>query len=772
MRSIITTLLIVVTLQTIAQGITGKLIDEKQRPIPFANVAVLSANDSALIGGTTSNAEGIFSIAEVRQGSILRVSSVGYKSQFIVYNGTSPITITLNEDSQFLGEVVVKSKLPKMVFKGEGIITTVAGSVLERTLSMECLLDLIPNVSAKNGNVKVLGRGSPEIYINNRKMRDRMELERLKPDEIKNIEVITNPGTRYNANVKSVIRIITKKPVGQGFSIDTKTNSKVNEQKRMSWTESLRLNYRKGKWDTNLHLYGAYTHKQDDKQIRQLTYLDDTWEQATAISQEYTNVNPYIRLATSYALNTDNSIGASISYDRYAKNLGVGDVKGMAMRNNVQTERSISSVESPANSKALLSNVYYVGRIGKVNVDLNTDYFWSGKKEQMHNMERSTETGSPESIQSIHSDRATYNHLFASKLVLSLPFASGYLSLGGEFSTSSRKSRYSVLPRELVNDDDSQIKEDMTSLLVEYSKTFGKLYIQAGMRYEHIHFNYYYRDILVAKQSKSYGNFFPSLALSMPIGNTQMQLTFATDIYRPSYYELRDGIQYNNRYTYDSGNPFLVPSISRNFGYALSWKWLYLSTMYTHVSNEVCTLVHTYKDKPQTTLARPENIPSYNNMQVSVALNPKFGIWSPTLEMMVSKQWFLMDTYKRESLNHPIVSFQLNNTFDTKWVTVSILMSAQTEGNMGNKFVRRGYFNTDMSIYKSLLNNQLTLQFYVSDLFGTADACYIFHSGPNRSTYYKSYSSSSVNFTIRYQFNVTNSKYKGTSAGKAQRSRM
>lgn len=772
MRSIITTLLIVVTLQTIAQGITGKLIDEKQRPIPFANVAVLSANDSALIGGTTSNAEGIFSIAEVRQGSILRVSSVGYKSQFIVYNGTSPITITLNEDSQFLGEVVVKSKLPKMVFKGEGIITTVAGSVLERTLSMECLLDLIPNVSAKNGNVKVLGRGSPEIYINNRKMRDRMELERLKPDEIKNIEVITNPGTRYNANVKSVIRIITKKPVGQGFSIDTKTNSKVNEQKRMSWTESLRLNYRKGKWDTNLHLYGAYTHKQDDKQIRQLTYLDDTWEQATAISQEYTNVNPYIRLATSYALNTDNSIGASISYDRYAKNLGVGDVKGMAMRNNVQTERSISSVESPANSKALLSNVYYVGRIGKVNVDLNTDYFWSGKKEQMHNMERSTETGSPESIQSIHSDRATYNHLFASKLVLSLPFASGYLSLGGEFSTSSRKSRYSVLPRELVNDDDSQIKEDMTSLLVEYSKTFGKLYIQAGMRYEHIHFNYYYRDILVAKQSKSYGNFFPSLALSMPIGNTQMQLTFATDIYRPSYYELRDGIQYNNRYTYDSGNPFLVPSISRNFGYALSWKWLYLSTMYTHVSNEVCTLVHTYKDKPQTTLARPENIPSYNNMQVSVALNPKFGIWSPTLEMMVSKQWFLMDTYKRESLNHPIVSFQLNNTFDTKWVTVSILMSAQTEGNMGNKFVRRGYFNTDMSIYKSLLNNQLTLQFYVSDLFGTADACYIFHSGPNRSTYYKSYSSSSINFTIRYQFNVTNSKYKGTSAGKAQRSRM
>ena len=772
MKSIITTLLILVTLQTMAQGLTGKLVDEKQHPIPFANVAVLSANDSTLIGGTTSNAEGVFSIAEIHQGCILRVSSVGYQSQFIVYNGTSPITITLNEDAQLLSEVVVKSKLPKTVFKGEGMITTVAGSVLEKTLSMESLLDLIPNLSAKDGSVVVLGRGSPEIYINGRKMRDRMELERLKPDEIKNVEVITNPGVRYNASVKSVIRITTKKPVGQGFSIDTKTNSKVNEQKRMSCTESIRLNYRKGKWDTNLHLYGAYTHKQDDKQIRQMTYLDDIWEQTTAISQEYTNVNPYVRLATSYALDADNSIGASVSYDRYAKNLAVGNAVGMAMRNNVQTEQSLSSFESPGNSKAVLSNVYYVGKIGKVNVDFNADYYWSGKKEQMHNMERFTEVGSPESIQNIHSDRATYNRLLASKLVLSVPLASGSLSFGGEFSTSRRKSRYSLLPRALVNDDDSRIKENMTSALVEYSNTFGKLHVQVGMRYEHIRFNYYYQERLIAKQSKSYGNFFPSLALSMPIGNTQMQLTFATDIYRPSYYELRDGVQYNNRYTYDSGNPFLVPSISRNINYAFSWQWMQLSAMYTHLSDEICTLVQTYKNEPQTTLARPENMPSYNTMQASVTVNPKFSFWKPMLEVTVFKQWFHMDTYKQAYLNHPVAFFRLNNTFDTKWITASVLVSAQTEGNMGNKFVRRGFFSTDLSVYKSLMNNRLTLQLYASDLFGTADACRIFYSGPRRSTYYKSYSSSSLSLTIRYQFNVTNSKYKGSSAGQSQRSRM
>lgn len=251
-----------------------------------------------------------------------------------------------------------------------------------------------------------------------------------------------------------------------------------------------------------------------------------------------------------------------------------------------------------------------------------------------------------------------------------------------------------------------------------------------------------------------------------------MQLAFATDIYRPSYYELRDGVQYNNRYTYDSGNPFLVPSISRNINYAFSWQWMQFSAMYTHLSDEICTLVQTYKNEPQTTLARPENMPSYNTMQASVTVNPKFGFWNPTLEVTVFKQWFHMDTYKQAYLNHPVAFFRLNNTFDTKWITASVLLSAQTEGNMGNKFVRRGSFSTDLSVYKSLMNNRLTLQLYASDLFGTADACRIFYSGPRRSTYHKSYSSSSLNLTIRYQFNVTNSKYKGSSAGQSQRSRM
>lgn len=151
-----------------------------------------------------------------------------------------------------LGEIVVRSQLPKTVLSGEGMTTTVSGSVLEKTANMEQLLSRIPSVSAKDGDIEVFGRGTPVIYINGRKMQDQMELQRLQPTDIKNIEVISNPGARYDASVKSVIRITTKKPQGEGFSFDNSTSFVINEDKRMSYK-----NIRKGYFNTDLSLYKA-----------------------------------------------------------------------------------------------------------------------------------------------------------------------------------------------------------------------------------------------------------------------------------------------------------------------------------------------------------------------------------------------------------------------------------------------------------------------------------------------------------------------------------
>lgn len=772
MKRVVSILLLFSALPSVAQTLTGRVVDEKGAPLPYVNVVALSPKDSVFLHGTTSGEDGSFTLSPVAQGDILRTTFIGYQTVYQNYAEENVLTIVLKEDAQLLSEAVVRASRPKTMLKGEGMITTVSGSVLEKTGSMEQLLNLIPRVSAQNGTIEVFGRGNPEIYINGRKMVDAMDLDRLRPEEIKNVEVITNPGARYNAATTSVIRITTKKPVGEGFSIDTRTVAKINEEGRTSGEESLRLNYRTGKWDVNAHLYGSYTHRPDDKVLRQETYLSDTWVQRNRIQQEYTNVNPYVRLAGSYLLNPENSVGASISYDRYAKNYGAGNMLADIWKNGTLTETSRSRYESPARTKELSSNFYYVGKVGKIGIDFNADYYWSGKRERMKNDEEYQKGNEAPILQNVQSLRRTYNDLLASKLVLSVPFWKGTFSVGGEHSVSKRKSFYNVVPQEVVDDEQSRIREKMSSAFVDYSRMFGRLGVQAGLRYEHIDFRYYDRGRLIPEQSKSYGDLFPSIAFSLPVGKTQMQLTYATDIYRPAYNQLRAGVQFDNRTTYESGNPFLIPSISKNLTYALSWKWLSFSTMFTHLSDEVTQLMQSYKDDPLKTLMRPENIPSYNKMQASLTVSPTVGIWQPSLEVLFTKQWYKMKTHGGRKLDNPFGMLKWRNAFDTKWGTAMLSLEMTTEGDMGNKHVSQGAFSADFSLYKSFLHDRLTVQLYVNDLLGTDDQKMEIYSGAQRITFYEDFSCTNVALTLRYRLNTSNGKYKGTGAGQAQKQRM
>lgn len=99
-------------------------------------------------------------------------------------------------------------------------------------------------------------------------------------------------------------------------------------------------------------------------------------------------------------------------------------------------------------------------------------------------------------------------------------------------------------------------------------------------------------------------------------------------------------------------------------------------------------------------------------------------------------------------------------------------MTARTKGYQGNEFYNRGWFGTDLSLHKSLLNDRLILQLYVRDIFGTGDESCITYSGKEQSAYREEYSMSTVTFTVRYLLNPSRSKYKGTGAGESQRRRM
>lgn len=754
-----------------AQILQGVVKNQKGEPIEFANVAVLAA-DSSLVSGGITDQKGHFKIENTQGACIVRTSSLGYKQHFSNFSGQTFLNIVLTEDAQMMSEVVVSAKLPKTILKGEGMITNVSGTILEKSADVRKMLNLVPMISVTNGNIEVLGRGTPLIYINGRKMTDAMELDRLQPENIKTVEVINNPGARYSASTRCVVRITTKQRKGEGFGFINSATAKVNDHSRMSWYDNLNWTYSATRWQVSGTLYGKYSHENDNKKIRQITQTADKWEQATNIEQEYTQINPYASLLGAYFLNDSNSIGARISYDRYARWEGAGNSELTTFKNSMLDDFMKSNYLSNGPKESVSSNIYYVGKIKKLGIDFNTDYFWQSVSDRFRTQEWFKDAIGIEHNKETNTLRQTYNSLIASKLVFTYPILGGELSVGGEASHSLRKNYYQVEPIGVVDEVNSRFTENMTSGMVDYSRTIGRVWLQAGIRYENVNFKYFDRGVYMPDLSRKFNNVFPSLAISFPVGKVQMQLTYASDISRPGYGQLRSGLQYDNRFMYETGNPFLMPTINRNLTYNLSWKWFSFMGMFRRNYDEISYLMTPYKDDARTVLMRPENISDYNSMTFTLSFRPRFGIYQPILDMSLYKQWYEMETLGNQRLTNPVASFNFRNVFDTKWFVGNLSFQAQTGGNMGNGDIGKGYYRVDLGIDKTLLQKRLTLSLYVFDLFHTGKKYSTIYSGAMSTSYFEFPAVTTFSLSAKYKFNATRSKYKGTGAGASQRDRM
>lgn len=758
-------------LACIAQSITGKIVDEQGNAIQFANVAMLQSKDSVFVKGVVSDENGSFILNTPHQNGIVKVTCIGYRTVFLNVTDDNLGVIVLKEESMTLGDVIVKSSLPKSKLKNGAVITTVAGSILEKTGNIYNLLDRIPNVTTQNGKINIFGIGEPVIYINGKKVRDNTELDRLNPDEISTVEVKQNPGAQYASNVKAVIRINTKKRTKDGFGFETRTFGKNDENSKIGGYEQLNINYQKKGLETFTVLKIKDAESSIKQDLVQNTYVDNVWHQRNDIKGSIRNRQLYCGLGVNYQISNNSFIGASFNFNRMF-NKAVSNIATTIYKDYAFTEESASDIAKPGNMSLASSNVYYMGKIGIVDINFNTDWLWDKDFSKVNTLERYQEYGGDWQDKAVHTKTNTKNELFASKLTLTLPFWKGQLSFGGEYSNTNRNSSYDVQPMGLLDKQDNRIKEGMASVFCDYTRKIGQLRVLAGIRYENTDFNYYEEGKRIPEQSKRYGNLLPSLSLSLPVGKTQMQLSYGATIKRPSYYDMRSGIGYDNRYTYESGNPFLVSEISRNINYMVSYKWLMAEGIYTHVSDPIVMLTQSYKDNPNIALIQNVNWKPYNRIGASLSASPKFGIWHPSLRFHFFKQWFDMETHGGHGLDNPKITVRFDNTIDTKFCTISLLLTAQTKGDDETSYMYRNYFSSNLSIYKSFLKGKMVVFFYANDLLGTGNMHSKMYSGSMREIIHHDYSISEYSLTIRYRFNVAKKKYKGTGAGQSQKSRM
>ena len=787
----------------------GRVIDEKGEPMPYVNVVLLSLPDSAFVQGAMTDMDGVFKIVtDISQG-LFKVTSVGYQTLYI--NAGEGLTIQMKEDSQLLSEVVVKGQLPKTHVKGDAMRTTVAGTILEKAGTISDALSKIPSLEAeRDGGVKVLGRGDAEVYINGRRVQDMKELSRLRSDQIQHVDVVQNPGARYAASVKAVVRITLKKAQGEGLSFQNSTQFMY--QYGGSLNDNFTANYRTGGLDvTGSFWVGTYNHYKGLQVNDMLYYVGSnqvTGHSTQEIRHPWHAWSPQLQL--NYMVNENHTFGAYYKYDRTPSGETKGDYLTDMFEDGILTEHSASYIWQDQSVKKHIFNAYYNGKVGQLGIDLNIDGLFDDTKTPGRTTEKTFPQPLPimegsdylasqgylqqnyllpsmqggvggGSSRTIESNTNSANNFWASKLIFSYPVLKGNLSLGGEYSYNHRTDAYTFQASDYVpvKATDTEINEKSAAAFVEYGRQFGKVFAQAGLRYEHLTNDYFDFGKRQDEVCRDYGDWFPTATISAPIGKMQLSLSYRRDIQRPAYSNLTSSTIYVNRYTYQSGNPYLKPTYNHSLVLNAAYQWANLTVEYGRMKNSVTMSTEPFpgSEDPLVSLARPINsADDYNQFELSLSARPTIGCWHPMWYVFTVFQNYKTPTADGsiKTLNKPYVTLIWNNDIE---LPHSFRLSANAQwaskGDYNNFSISAQRFNLTLGVQRDFnlrRLGQLTLDVRCADIFNTNKTKALVYGirelstdNPARRTFL---------IDLVWKFNEARSKYRGSGAGAKQKARM
>lgn len=778
MVALIAAMMMCLSAEAKTEDVGGRVIDAQGEPLPFVSVALL-ASDSTYIQGATSDVDGIFQIKTTDACCILRFSYIGYRTKYVNVNSSEIGTIQMEEDQAMLSEIVVKGQMPKTKLTGNSMITTIQGTVLCQSGTAKEMLAKVPGMTLKGEDLEVLGKGTPIFYINGRKMRDKDELKRLRSEEIQSVEVITNPGAEYDATISAVVRIKTVRREGAGFGFDLMAAN--NQDLAFGFSDpssTLNLRYRRN----NLDLFGMVNYwswdSPNDLRITQSTFLR-TDEGIRNILQDSHMRNDWhgeglnYNLGFNWQINDKHSLGARV--ERHDQFKTYNDM-WVDTENNL-TGRDLSHqgghTHYPYNWQG---NAYYNGQVGKLNIDLNVDFL-----TDKENDDNQIDVILPEA-QTMQQNSHTSSRLWATKLVLSYPVWKGQLQAGTEMSFVKRQSCTSITNYPLPSTD-ADVKENNVAAFVAYNANLDKFgIVSAGLRYEHVGFDY--TDNLDAENNMTryQDEFFPNITWAKQFGAIQTSLSYTMKTVRPKYSSLNDHIFYLNSYTLSQGDSKLKNATMQEVSINARWKWINLLASYERRDNTITQVPMAYNNEGIMLMKQANLSDPVRNLAIFLSANPTWGVYSPSWTIGGQKFWNTMTyddprsaTGKTDvTFTKPIFFFDLNNTFSFKhsW-QLEANANIQTKGDVLNFRILSPSYNVSFVVQKCWLKNDaLCLRASISDVFqrsvqDMAHDCGFFYTvQKTRSRSHR------LDISIRYTFNAQKSKYKGTGAGQAERQRM
>ena len=751
----------------------GTIIDEVGQPVAYANVYLLHPSDSTVIGGGVSNEAGYFAVPYNTEPVVVRISYIGYKTLYRLCDREDVGKIRMRPDNYTLNGVVVQGERPKMVLQGNSLLMNVEGTVMERMGTAEDVLSRVPMIAKRGETFEILGKGVPLIYLNNRKLNDLNELKNVQSDNIKSVEVIQNPGARYDATVNAVIIIRTKRVAGEGLGVELTSWSRKGHG--YANNERISLTYRTGGLELFANLFGAYNKRWESGEFKQTVFADTLW--VITNRQKDRIHNPYFegRVGFNYQLNDNNSFGGFYqnTYD-YVKTWSEYD-DDIHYDGNLYDHLQNSGINRAEGAPRHQVNLYYTGKVGQFNIDFNADYTYRNQ----HNRNQQQELSVKDLDRDVNTMALTRSKLMAEKLFVTHPIGKGQIEVGEEYTNTRWNSSFENAEGYIANSNNEQ-HEQAIAPFVELRQQLGRLRLSAGLRFEHVESEYFVGGIRRDEQCRTYNDLFPSFSLSTSVKNFQLSFSYSKRTTRPSYWQLSSDVVYENRLNLQIGNPYLRPVKYHNINAMVMWKWLYVNTNFSHCVDPILYTAESIENDSKVNIVTHKNYDYADwlivtlGAQKSVKLSSS-STWTPQYNISLMKPWLKTDFLNgKKSFNHPMLSLQFGNivTFPYDWL-LQADFNVHTHGCTGA--------NAESECTNPILTLSISKDFFKRRLNVKLSGYDLFNGGINRFTLYSNRmmfqkmednDSRCIQLSLRYRFNVTPSKYKGTGAGNAEKNRL
>lgn len=703
---------------------SGKVVDSSKNPIPFCNVLLIDTNYSQNYVGGATDENGYFEIETNFSGSIIvKISNVGfqeYLSEKIDINQINSVfelgEILLSDEAFTLDDVSVLAK--KLPYKRE-IDRTVISLENEPNTQGSSVLDILertPGVilDRQNNSLSMLGKDGVNVMINGKMTYMPTSalvqfLNGMSSDNVKSIELITTPPSKYDAEGNSgYINIELKKRLDEGvngnFSATNSFSYNDNESQRSisgGFTASnpknnINLNY--SFMDNEIPTDGFFTR----------TYTNQTsFLETRSIFFNGVDIPSHnIRFSYDYTIKEKLEIGTSIT--GYSSVEDQNSTTRYEEGQDINYEFARKELKDWKNAQINLFANYKISE--DTNIELSYDIldyenytnYNALFEEQIANLplEIFTEKESPFGIRVSKVD-------FESLLLKKIKITAGVKYVKSDFTNINSVNIDGEIQEKYSNQSilDEHILAGYSQANFDITK---KIKIQAGFRYEYTD-TYVHSGLGETFVDREYGNLFPSIFLGYKLNDfNNLNISFSKRISRPAFTDMAPMLIFLDLNTAVFGNLSLRPSYSRNYQIDYRFKSVGLSAQYSNENDVFARFSPTIDTETNfityspNNLDKRETITAILNFPIIPTKNWKIRYFT---SLSYSEVNGLVDT---RLINNSITSlrFNMNNDFNiTDSFTIQVVGFYQTKRNLNNGGYMRPMGKLDISAQKKINEN-------------------------------------------------------------------